>query len=401
MSEVVSASLAISCHIAAVSLYFLERPGDSLPAEWDYQFGALVLVSLGLSLHSAFAGAGSGGKIPAILSIGVYLLVTYPLSAGSGVRLVLGVAVALSIASAFPRPDFLFVGLAFMLLALVLAGPVTAFGLQRRGALPTELLLLGFFLGLALAAGLSLKEFGEARRKSNRELRRLSTAIDRVTEINAGFQSALATAEADSILLERNRITREIHDIVGYTFTNQQMMLEAALVLASPENGRLVELLSMARDSVSDGLRETRKTLHELRRIDEPRNPDLAVFIKVARNFEEVTGVSVRLDFGNARGELDQVAWMSIYRLIQESMINAFRHGKANSIAITFREDERDFHVTVRDDGRGAGEIDEGIGLAGMRERIAALGGVLAAGNVEDGFVVSASIPRRAAGTVA
>jgi signal transduction histidine kinase len=59
-----------------------------------------------------------------------------------------------------------------------------------------------------------------------------------------------------------------------------------------------------------------------------------------------------------------------VYRLIQEEMTNAFRHGKATSILIRFFFNEENLRVIVRDNGVGASQkIADGIGLSGMRER--------------------------------
>jgi signal transduction histidine kinase len=305
-------------------------------------------------------------------------------------QIVLGMPLMMAVVAFFPRPDYLVAGAVSIAATLVVQGPAVLWGRAAERAEPTQLMLLAIVLVFVFSLGVALKEIAESRRRAVDEMRRLDLAIDRIADINASFQSALAAAEEDSVLKERNRITREIHDIVGYALTNQQMMLEAALMLTAEEGGRLRELLEMARDGVSEGLRETRKTLYALRRVDERKSPDFGVILKVARNFEAVTGVKVSVDFTNARGDLDAGAWLSLYRLIQESMINAFRHGKAKNISIVFREDRDSFHVLVRDDGVGAPGMIEGIGLKGMRERASAMGGEFEAGNSADGFMVSA-----------
>ena len=211
------------------------------------------------------------------------------------------------------------------------------------------------------------------------EAERLDSAIDRIADVNAGFQAALAAAEESSVRKERNRITREIHDIVGYTLTNQQMMIEASLILAGPGDGRLGELLSWP-GGRGRWAPETRKTLYELRRMGEPLSLDFGVILKVARNFESVTGVHVSVDFTNASGD-DGHATVAV-RIPPDpgEHDQRLRHGHARNIAITFREDASSMHVLVRDDGRGAPELVEGHRDQGMRERLAALGGELAVG---------------------
>ncbi len=392
-SETVFVGLAVAGHAASALLYALQRPAFGLPFAWDAQFYFLLAGSLASTLLASAWRGSTKAKAAVVAALLCFLLASYPIPASSGIQAVLGMPLMLAIAAAFPRPDNFFMGAATLAGALVLQKPAVVWGKATPGGEPASLVCLGVALAFAFALGASLKELAEGRRRSMVEAERLDSAIDRIADVNAGFQGALAAAEESSVRKERNRITREIHDIVGYALTNQQMMLEASLMLVGPGDGRLRELLSMAREGVAEGLREIRKTLYELRRIGEPLDLGFGILLKVARNFEAVTGIRVSVDFTNARGDVDNAAWLSIYRLIQESMINSFRHGHARNIAITFREDAASMHILVRDDGRGALELVEGIGIRGMRERLEALGGELAVGNAVDGFAVDASLP--------
>jgi signal transduction histidine kinase len=395
LSEIVIVGLATAGHAFAAVLYLFQRGALELPAAWGFQFFALLSVSLFLFVFAALMRGNARSRAAVVFAFLCYILISYPLPVSSGIQIVLGMPLMMAIVVFFPRPDYLIAGAVSIAAILLAQRPAVVWGRSAERSEPAQLMILAVVLVFVFFLGVALKEIAESRMRAMAEMRRLDSAIDRIADINASFQSALAAAEEESIRKERNRITREIHDIVGYALTNQQMMLEAALMLTTESELRLRELLTMARDGVGEGLRETRKTLYALRRVDEQKSPDFGVILTVARNFETVTGVKVSVDFTNARGELDAGAWMSLYRLIQESMINAFRHGKAKNIAIVFREDKDAFHVLVRDDGVGAPDMIEGIGLKGMRERASALGGEIEAGNSVDGFVVSARFPKR------
>ena len=392
-SESVILGLALLGHAASAAVFAIDEPALGLPRSWDLQFYALVAASLAAAALARAWRGSTRSKAAIAAELLFYLLACYPLPPSSGIQELLGLPLMLGIVASFPRPDYFLVGAAALVGALLLERPAVAWGRAAHGGDPASLILLGAVLASAFALGSAIKELAEGRRKSMLEAARLDTAIDSIADVNASFQAALAAAEAVSVKKERNRITREIHDIVGYALTNQQMMLEACLMLAEPGGGRLRELLSMAKDGVAEGLRETRKTLYELRRIDEAPDLGFGGLLTVARNFERVTGIRVSVDFTNSTGQIEHSGWLSVYRLIQESMINSFRHGHARNIAITFREDGSALHVQVRDDGRGASELIEGIGIKGMRERLEALGGELEVGNAVDGFAVSASIP--------
>jgi pimeloyl-ACP methyl ester carboxylesterase len=78
---------------------------------------------------------------------------------------------------------------------------------------------------------------------------------------------------------------------------------------------------------------------------------------------------------------------------VQEGMLNAFSHGKASAIRVSFRASEEELRVSVKDNGGGAKEVQEGIGLAGMRERIQKLGGSLEYGSSAQGFDIVMRLP--------
>jgi signal transduction histidine kinase len=79
--------------------------------------------------------------------------------------------------------------------------------------------------------------------------------------------------------------------------------------------------------------------------------------------------------------------------VVQESLMNSFRHGKASRVRIFLRRQDEDIVLKVSDNGMGAAIFVEGIGLAGMRERLGKLGGTLSARGVAGGFDVIASVP--------
>ena len=92
--------------------------------------------------------------------------------------------------------------------------------------------------------------------------------------------------------------------------------------------------------------------------------------------------------------KFDEDEEMAIYRVIQESMTNAIRHGKADKIWITIKKDSSDVILQIRDNGIGCKEIKSGFGTRHIKERIGMLGGkVTFDGN--KGFTVEARIPIR------
>ena len=86
---------------------------------------------------------------------------------------------------------------------------------------------------------------------------------------------------------------------------------------------------------------------------------------------------------------------------VQEGMLNAVSHGKATAIRVAFREAQGMLMVSVKDNGAGAKAVQEGIGIAGMRERIERLGGSLEYGSSRNGFSIEMRLPLVRAATEA
>lgn len=88
--------------------------------------------------------------------------------------------------------------------------------------------------------------------------------------------------------------------------------------------------------------------------------------------------------------QLDQDEEDALYRVVQEGLTNAVRHGKADRIEIRITRNEDVVAVFVRDNGTGCAELEEGFGLRHMRERLEMLGGTMSCGNLsrdaEDGY---------------
>ena len=192
---------------------------------------------------------------------------------------------------------------------------------------------------------------------------------------------------------ERNRITREIHDTIGYSLTNVAMMLEAAQDLAKNGPQRLLEKLRAARLQIQQGLENTRRALYLLRDKEETEPIGLPAIQRMVSVFGRASGIQVDVEYGDlplsSGNEMDGV----MFHFIQESLTNAFRHGRASLIQVRFWRQNGEYRIVVRDNGVGAENISEGIGMTGMRERLGKLGGTLTVQNAADGFEIRALIP--------
>jgi signal transduction histidine kinase len=233
------------------------------------------------------------------------------------------------------------------------------------------------------------------------QIERLQTAIINLTNKNIAFQDYVEVSKTRSAEEERNRITRDLHDLVGHALTNIIMLMNATRIILPEVPGRLgeaSEMVQQAKDQADSALQECRKILYELRATKLEGPTGLQALAALAKSFSETTHVDVTLSFGNISTSCGEWIDNVIYRIVQEGLTNAIKHGKADKIVVSLWNEGKNVNVSVRDNGVGAGEIVEGIGLKGMRERIAEFNGSLdIQGNTDSGFLLVASIPLEAA----
>lgn len=202
---------------------------------------------------------------------------------------------------------------------------------------------------------------------------------------------------------ERLRIARDVHDSLGHAVA--VVTLHAAVAAEALDDDdpaaarRAVETIrAVSRDVLAD-LRDT-VGLMRTGPSDAPAHtrgladvPDLVAATAAA-------GVDVRLVVDGDPRPLPAAVEATAHRVVQEALTNVLRHAQATTVTVTVTSDPEALTVTVTDDGRGcghpAGEDGDrgGHGLAGMRERVALLGGRLLAGDRPGGgFTVSVLLP--------
>jgi signal transduction histidine kinase len=199
---------------------------------------------------------------------------------------------------------------------------------------------------------------------------------------------------------ERLRIARELHDVLAHNISliNVQAGVALHLMDEQPEQARTA--LSAIKQASKDALGELRSVLEVLRRSgeEEPRTPqpgldELDDLVSRAG----AAGVAVTVEVDGSPRELPAEVDLAAFRIVQEAVTNVARHAGQSSAMIRVAYGKHDLTVQVDDNGRGAtpGTISGGgSGIAGMRERTAALGGQLDAGpRPGGGFRVRAQLP--------
>jgi signal transduction histidine kinase len=198
---------------------------------------------------------------------------------------------------------------------------------------------------------------------------------------------------------ERRRLSRELHDETAQLFSAVKMELALLRDGAAPElAGRLDRSLAL----MDAGIRSIRRVTDDLR----PTLLDdlglLPALRSLATEFAERSGTPVELVAPRALPPLAKEAELAVFRALQEALANVARHAEARTVRVTITGDDRAVTLEVRDDGRGlpagagTGTLERAghMGITGMRERIAALGGrVELASRTGNGVTLSVYLP--------
>jgi signal transduction histidine kinase len=206
-----------------------------------------------------------------------------------------------------------------------------------------------------------------------------------------------------ALLQERQRIARELHDVVAHHMSVIAIQAEAAPYKAVDPPAELVECFGEIRASALTGLGELRRLLGVLRTgaPDTAPQPGLADLDALLESTRGGGGVTVTAASSGDPVPLPDGVDLSAYRIVQEALSNAMRHAPGSRVSVRLTYCPDSLVLEVRNDS-GLGPADRvtassghgGHGIVGMRERAAMLGGSLRAGPTDDGgFLVTAVLP--------
>lgn len=224
--------------------------------------------------------------------------------------------------------------------------------------------------------------------------RKLSEANEDLQNANNQLQIYASVTEKMGETKERNRLAREIHDTLGHTLTGISAGIDAciATVDKSPESTK--KQLELISNVTREGILDIRRSVNQLR-------PDalehLSLEFAITKMIMDINSVSNTKVFFQSDVKVlkfDPDEENAIYRVIQESLTNALRHGKATKIWIRMRKEHSEIILTIQDNGQGCKKFEQGFGTRHIMERIEMLNGTVCFESSE-GFLVSARIPIR------
>ncbi len=378
--------VTIYVHLAILHDYWNGNLSQIYPSDWSKQFSIAVVLLLVLAvimpyLRLYLQRTFFFGRLLLILAVS-FPMVEYPGNFGLCYML-------LAYEGFFYFSKATAIGLAvFYILFLVYLylAPVLLWGYYApKKALKwlalvtiTPTCLLGALVGELLAREQRQRQLEKLR------LEDLNAANRYLAEANIKLQDTAAQAELSSMFRERTRIAREIHDSIAYTLTNLIALLNAYRAEVQ-EAGQAVSVrIEEARALAREGLTDLRRALRALRPRDNEGYNGLGSILRLATVFEQATGIAIKVHYGQVPQYVGETLEQVIYRIVQEGLTNAFRHGRATEVFISFHLIRQGVEVVVKDNGCGvevSGEAGTagggGYGLVGVHERVQELGGTV------------------------
>ena len=198
---------------------------------------------------------------------------------------------------------------------------------------------------------------------------------------------------------ERRRIGRELHDSIGQSLAALQMNLEQLAAAKAPASGAL---LAESRELAQ----HTAKEVRTISQLLHPPLLDVVGFVAAAQNyvqeFARRSGIEAKTNFPDDPRLPSKETELTLFRVLQESLTNVHRHAQATTVDVWLERHAHEVLLSIQDNGRGlpAGLVEKfeaglasGVGLAGMRERLAEFSGKLQVETSPSGTIVRARIP--------
>ena len=213
----------------------------------------------------------------------------------------------------------------------------------------------------------------------------LASLVERTKRLEFEHDQEVQIAAAS----ERNRIAREMHDIVAHNVSIMVTLADGAAVVGKTDPERAVGVMREVSSTGRLALTDMRRLLGVLRSEDgdgiRAPQPDLAE-IRVLIDRVRSTGLDVTFEELGSRFDVPAAVGLTVYRIAQESLTNVLKHADGPStIEVVLTFDAPFVELAVRDDGSTAQHAVDGHGLHGMRERTAIFDGHLVVGPRQGG----------------
>ncbi len=207
------------------------------------------------------------------------------------------------------------------------------------------------------------------------------------------LEQYVSQVERITLLEERDRLSKDLHDTMGHSYTSIIMGMETLRMELKSKEGeqQLDSLLQLARNSME----EVRLYLHQLD-LSQESLPLATTLQQLTEEFKKHAKVNVRTRIIGEEYIVSKQSKMTLYRSLQESLTNAVRHGHSTEIIVSLHFEPQQIRLDVQDNGCGVEEWKDGFGLTAMKERVSqSQGRVIVYSKKGEGTLISCVLPKQ------
>ncbi|HEF7299061.1 TPA: hybrid sensor histidine kinase/response regulator transcription factor [Bacillus cereus] len=207
------------------------------------------------------------------------------------------------------------------------------------------------------------------------------------------LEQYVSQVERITLLEERDRLSKDLHDTMGHSYTSIIMGMETLRMELKSKEGeqQLDSLLQLARNSME----EVRLYLHQLD-LSQESLPLATTLQQLTEEFKKHAKVNVRTRIIGEEYIVSKQSKMILYRSLQESLTNAVRHGHSTEIIVSLHFEPQQIRLDVQDNGCGVEEWKDGFGLTAMKERVSqSQGRVIVYSKKGEGTLISCVLPKQ------
>lgn len=253
----------------------------------------------------------------------------------------------------------------FIIILLLYNGNVNILATWILGAFPVSVLFIG------------IKNM-EIRKDTAQDLYdKLREKDEELKRANKELESYVNTIEEITVLRERNRISREIHDNVGHALSTIIIQLGAIEKISSINGEEASKMAKNLGDFTKESMERVRNAVHAMKPREFEEYEGVIAISEMIKNFQKLTGIETSLRVSDKIWKLNSDQTMVIYRIIQEFLSNSIKHGKATEVKIFLNFLDTHLRMHLKDNGEGCSKPIPGSGIMGIKERVSVWGGTL------------------------
>lgn len=224
------------------------------------------------------------------------------------------------------------------------------------------------------------------------ENERMTQELIMVHQVNHELENYAAVSEKIAEDKERKRLAREIHDTLGHALTGIAAGVDACIATIDINPQATKKQLMVISKVVRQGIVDVRNSLNKLRPGALEQHGFKGAIENMIEEFTSVSDLTISLDYRLDKVDFENTKEDILFRVIQESVTNAVRHGDATHIDISLYIEDNNLYLKIQDNGHGCEEIHYGFGLKQMKERLGMINGKVAYDG-HHGFLTIVTIP--------